>query len=61
MVQVDNMLQMKQMNFQETYQLSEASTFPLGPDEGFTFAYKIMNKNRTVLFDQTGYLNIEVQ
>jgi hypothetical protein len=40
--------------------MSEANTFPLGPDEGFTFAYKIMNKNRTVLFDQYGYLNIQV-
>jgi hypothetical protein len=47
LVQVKTMLQMKQMTFQETYQLAEATDFPLGQREGFMFAYRIINKNNS--------------
>lgn len=60
LVQVNTMLQMKQMTFQETYQLGEATDFPLGQREGFTFAYRVINKNNSMPFNIQGYLNVDV-
>lgn len=63
LVQVDKMVQRKQITFQESVQLADATSFPLGYDEGFVFAYKIFNREvgSNVSFNHDGYLNVKVQ
>jgi hypothetical protein len=62
LIQLKTMFQMKQMNFQETYQLADATDFPLGHDEGFIFAFRMWNKYTGATFNYTSdYFNIRVE
>ena len=63
LVQVDKMIARKQINFQESFQLAEPTSFLLGYDEGFVFGYRIFNRvdDTTYTFNHTGYLNVSVE
>lgn len=63
LVQVNKMIARKQINFQESFQLADPTSFLLGYDEGFVFGYRIFNRvdDTTYTFNHTGYLNVSVE
>ena len=63
--QLGKLLSMTEIKLQEFTQLAPSTSFTLGYDDGFIFAYRIKNiqnkENPINTFNHTGYLDIKVE
>jgi hypothetical protein len=63
--QLGKLIGMNEIKVQEFTQLAPSTSFTLGYDDGFIFAYRIKNtfdkENPIYTFNHTGYLDIKVE
>lgn len=63
--QLGKLLSMTEIKLQEFTQLAPSTSFTLGYDDGFIFAYRLKNiqnkENPISTFNYTGYLDIKVE
>ncbi|CDW77920.1 UNKNOWN [Stylonychia lemnae] len=58
--QVTLMLSQSQITFQESSSLALPAAFELGVDNGFTFAFRLYNKDTKKTFDYNQYFNVSI-